>query len=59
MRIHYRFDCEVGQDLGREVAAYTLEPGRGAEPSPFRSIEKVKSSGPACLGCDRARSRSD
>ncbi len=22
--IHYRFDCEIGQDLGRKVAAYTL-----------------------------------
>ena len=22
--IHYRFDCEVGQELGRNVAAYTL-----------------------------------
>jgi hypothetical protein len=29
--IHYRFDCEVGQDLGRKVAAYTLS--QAVEPS--------------------------
>jgi len=28
--IHYRFDCEIGQDLGRNVAAYTLS--RAVEP---------------------------
>ncbi len=29
--IHYRFDCEIGQDLGRKVAAYTLS--QAVEPS--------------------------
>ena len=34
--IHYRFDCEIGQDLGRQVAAYTLSQAVGAhEPIPL------------------------
>ena len=34
--IHYRFDCEIGQDLGRKVAAYTLSQAVDAhEPIPL------------------------
>jgi hypothetical protein len=27
--LHYRFDCEVGQALGRDVAAYLLRVTKG------------------------------
>jgi hypothetical protein len=35
-KIHYRFDCEVGQELGRRVAAYALSQAvAGHEPIPL------------------------
>lgn len=35
-KIHFRFDCEVGQQLGRRVAAYTLSQAvAGHEPIPL------------------------